>query len=331
VGGESTATLIDEIPGTDQKLYDQAMRQLGKLAGLEEIKREFQELVAVLRINKQRAHLGLSSEPPLSHYIFSGPPGTGKTTVARILGSILKSLGYLSKGQFVETDRAGLIGRYLGETAVKTTKVVEQALGGVLFIDEAYALASKHELDSYSTEAVATLLKLMEDKRKEFVVIAAGYGAEMRTFIESNPGLESRFSQHVQFGSYSAQALTEIFAGFMANSGFLADAETTKGVSRLLEMLKERGTERFGNARVVRVLFDKMTRRQSVRLLKEEGVAEKVRFSTFTFEDIPCEEMLSVSNERLRELVNDPAALSSNEPQVFIDPKIAFRGAFFAN
>jgi hypothetical protein len=324
-------TQIDGIPGTNQELYNDAMKRLGKLVGLEDIKREFEELVAVLRINKQREQLDLSSEQTLSHYIFSGPPGTGKTTVARILGDVLKSLGYLSQGQFIETDRAGLVGRYLGETAMKTRTIVESALGGVLFIDEAYTLAPKSEQDSYSQEALATLLKLMEDKRNEFVVVAAGYGAEMRRFVESNPGLESRFSRHVVFESFSTQALIEIFAGLMTASGFVADAETSKGVSLALEMLRERGAESFGNARVVRNFFDKMTRRQSVRLLKEDGPAEKIRFSTFTFKDIPSQELLNLSPERLRAMVNDPAPPSEGQTQVFIDPKIGYKGAFFAN
>lgn len=324
-------TLIDEIPGTNQELYTDAMKRLSQLVGLDEAKREVEELAAVLRINKQREHLGLPTESAMSHYVFSGPPGTGKTTVARILGDVLKSLGYLSKGQFIETDRSGLVGRYLGETAIKTQNIVESALGGVLFIDEAYALSPKNDMDSYAQEAVSTLLKTMEDKRKQFVVIAAGYGPEMRRFIDSNPGLQSRFSQQIQFKSFTPQALTEIFAGLMTTSAFNADAETTRGVTLALEMLKDKGDDHFGNARVVRNLLDKMARRQSMRLLKESGPMDTTRFSTFVFDDIPCLEMLNISTERFRRMLDKTPADSEKEMGVFIDPKLKFKGFHFPN
>lgn len=324
-------TSIDGIPGTNQELYDEAMRRLAKLVGLDEVKREMEELAAVLRINKRREHLGLPVEPSMSHYVFSGPPGTGKTTVARILGDVLKSLGYLTKGQFIETDRAGLVGRYLGETAIKTQNVVDSALGGVLFIDEAYALSPINEMDSYAQEAVSTLLKLMEDKRKELVVIAAGYGPEMRRFIDSNPGLQSRFSQHIHFKSFTTQALTDIFVGLSTASAFVCDEETTRGVTLALEMLKDKGDDRFGNARVVRNLLDKMARRQSVRLLKEAGPMDKTRFSTFVFDDIPCQEMLNISTERFRKMMVKAPANKEQEFGVYIDPKLKFKGDHFPN
>jgi SpoVK/Ycf46/Vps4 family AAA+-type ATPase len=276
--------------------------------------------------------MGLSTHTGTLHYVFSGPPGTGKTTVARILGDVLKSLGYLSKGHFVETDRAGLVGRYLGETAVKTKAAVEKAIGGVLFIDEAYALTPDEQQDIYAQEAVSTLLKIMEDKRTDLVVIAAGYDSEMERFIKYNPGLQSRFANRMKFRSLDAKSLTEVFVDLMNTSSYVTDQDTLTALSQMFGMIREKQGGEFGNARAVRNVFDKMIRLQSARLVKEAGEPDITRFNTLTFEDLPTKEFLNITVERFRQMVDKDQALPYEaDLGVFIDPKLGFKGYHFPN
>jgi stage V sporulation protein K len=324
--------LINGMPGTDKELYEGALARLSALVGLDEVKNEVQELAAVLRVNRQREAMGLSTHTGTLHYVFSGPPGTGKTTVARILGDVLKSLGYLSKGHFVETDRAGLVGRYLGETAVKTKAAVEKAIGGVLFIDEAYALTPDEQQDIYAQEAVSTLLKIMEDKRTDLVVIAAGYDSEMERFIKYNPGLQSRFANRMKFRSLDAKSLTEVFVDLMNTSSYVTDQDTLTALSQMFGMIREKQGGEFGNARAVRNVFDKMIRLQSARLVKEAGEPDITRFNTLTFEDLPTKEFLNITVERFRQMVDKDQALPYEaDLGVFIDPKLGFKGYHFPN
>jgi len=301
VGVDVIKTLVDGIPGTDKGLYDKAMAKLNDLVGLEEVKREVHQLAATLRVARHRQLHGAPADIGTMHYVFSGPSGTGKTTVARIFGDILKSLGYLSKGHFVETDRSGLVGRYLGETGLKTKAVVEAAVGGVLFIDEAYTLAPNNDQDQYAQEALATLLKLMEDMRHDLVVIVAGYEKEMRSFIRANPGLQSRFANSLQFCDLSQAALSEVTRNLMDEAEFKADESTLRGISKVLSMLKEREGDLFGNGRAVRNIYEKMLRRQAVRLTKDGGDLTNADLNELIFEDIPCQELLHLSFDQLRE------------------------------
>ena len=199
--------------------------------------------------------------------VFTGNPGTGKTTIARILGEIYKHLGVLSKGHMVETDRAGLVAGYLGQTAIKTEEVVSSALGGILFVDEAYALTSEDK-DQFGQEAIDTLLKRMEDCRDDFIVIVAGYPEEMSRFINANPGLQSRFTKYIHFEDYGADELCQIYKLLLGNSGHhfaLTNDDYLKGI--FLEMDRLRDTK-FGNGRTVRNLYEKTITNVATRVIR---------------------------------------------------------------
>ena len=209
-----------EATATDQEAEDQAqpaeaeeetdpMEELDALIGLQAIKHDVKELIAYVKVQKLREESGLKSVPASLHLVFTGNPGTGKTTVARIIAKLYKQIGVLSSGQLVEVDRSGLVAGYVGQTALKTQQKIEEAMGGILFIDEAYALAK--EGNDFGQEAVDTVLKAMEDNRSDFVVIVAGYTEPMERFIESNPGLKSRFNKYIEFADYTMEELTAIF------------------------------------------------------------------------------------------------------------------------
>lgn len=291
---------IDGIPGTDGELYESALERLNKLVGLEEVKQEVLELAALLRVSRARQRHGAKDESPTLHYVFSGPPGTGKTTVARVVADLLKSLGYLKQGQCIETDRAGLVAAYTGQTAIKTHAIIEQAIGGVLFIDEAYSLTPTDRLDPYGPEAVSTLLKQMEDRRHDFVVIVAGYSEEMKRFLDSNPGLQSRFSQTMKFSALSRPELEQVFDLLLQSGSFTADDETRRGVALMADRLRTSMGESFGNARTMRTIFEKMRRRQSVRITANGMPDQKEEFFKLIFSDIPSQEMIGLSPEKLR-------------------------------
>jgi stage V sporulation protein K len=227
------------------------------------------------------------------HIVFTGNPGTGKTTIARILGDIYKNLGVLSKGHFVEVDRSNLVAQYLGQTAPKTLAVVESALGGVLFIDEAYSLVPDGQSDIFGQEAVNTLLKMMEDYREDLVVVVAGYKGEMSRFIDSNPGLKSRFSRSIHFDDYSPSELTEIFKVRCEQYGYLFSEETLKSIHDLVEQFESQVGE-LGNGRFVRNIFDRFIANQCNRLavLGKPTVEE---LKTFLPTDIPTHEQLQQS------------------------------------
>lgn len=262
-----------------------AMKELKSLIGLESVKTEVETLSNFIKIQQTRAAKGLKTSAVSYHCVFTGNPGTGKTTVARILAKIYKKLGVVSKGHLVETDRAGLVAEYVGQTAVKTNKIIDSALDGVLFIDEAYSLISKSEND-YGKEAIATLLKRMEDDRDRLIVILAGYTKEMKDFIDSNPGLQSRFNRYIEFPDYTADELYQIFMRLAAQYEYTLSAEAEEGLKNYLSDRVANKDQNFGNGRVVRNVFEKTLERQANRLSHEVNLTTE-KLSQIELEDLP--------------------------------------------
>ncbi|MBQ9032385.1 MAG: AAA family ATPase [Parasporobacterium sp.] len=291
--GESQAE--EQTQATEEK---DPMEELDALIGLHAIKHDVKELIAYAKIQKLRADSGLQSVPVSLHLVFTGNPGTGKTTVARIIAKLYKQIGVLSKGQLVEVDRSGLVAGYVGQTALKTQEKIEEAMGGILFIDEAYALAK--EGNDYGQEAVDTVLKAMEDKRSDFVVIVAGYTEPMKVFIESNPGLKSRFNKYIEFADYTMKELTEIFLSFCKKYDYEIDDENLERVTNLLRLKKTQTLENFANAREVRNLFEEIITNQARRLSETENPSvEDLR--TIVYEDLFDEEQAEEEPEAAEE------------------------------
>jgi SpoVK/Ycf46/Vps4 family AAA+-type ATPase len=248
--------------------------ELNTLIGLNSVKKEISTLTNFLKIQKQREEKGLKASQLSYHCVFTGNPGTGKTTVARIVAEIYKELGILQKGHLVETDRSGLVAEYVGQTAVKTNKIIDSALNGVLFIDEAYSLVGGGESD-YGKEAIATLLKRMEDNRDRLVVILAGYTTEMQDFINSNSGLQSRFNRYIDFPDYSAEELYQIFELNLKKFDYTISEEATEKLKKYFENIVTKEDTNFGNARFVRNFFEKTLERQANRLSSETNLTTK--------------------------------------------------------
>jgi len=247
-------------PPAPAPTLEELLAQLDALIGLTAVKDEVHHQTELLRVDRLRREKGLKTPDVSKHLVFTGNPGTGKTTVARLVAGIYRAVGVLEKGQLIETDRSGLVAGYVGQTALKTADVVKSAIGGVLFIDEAYALTN----DDFGGEAVATLVKAMEDHRDELVLIVAGYTEEMETFVASNPGLESRFRTTIHFPDYSDDELVAIFEQLCANADFVPAAGCTDRLRALLgTVVRDRY---FGNARYVRNQFEAAVVRQAWRL-----------------------------------------------------------------
>ena len=252
---------------------DDLKKELESYIGLTVVKREVESLINLASVRKLRRENGLPVSDMSLHMVFSGNPGTGKTMIARFMARVYKCLGILSKGQLVEVDRSGLVAGYVGQTAIKTSEVIGKAMGGVLFIDEAYALTDRGA-DDFGQEAVDTLLKAMEDHREDLVVIVAGYTERMERFIHSNPGLESRFNRFLHFPDYTVEELAAIFDMRCESSGYTLAQDARDELSALLEHHSREG-DGFGNARGVRNLFERAVSAQADRLAAEENVTKE--------------------------------------------------------
>ena len=248
--------------------------ELSELIGLEETKKEIASLSNYIQMKQKRDEMGLKSPNVSYHCVFSGNPGTGKTTVARILAGIYRDLGVLKEGHLVETDRSGLVAEYVGQTAVKTNKIIDEALDGVLFIDEAYSLVQGGKED-YGKEAIATLLKRMEDDRDRLVVILAGYTNEIEEFINSNPGLRSRFNRYINFPDYSAKELYDIFCFQMKKNEYTLSADASDYLKMHFVNITLNKPKDFGNARYVRNLFERAIEKQADRLADDSDLTKE--------------------------------------------------------
>ena len=293
----------EDIPYEAPKSVDvgDCLKKLDGLVGLKAVKKEISNLTAYLNLQIRR---GETQTFQGKHYVFTGNPGTGKTTVARIMADIFKTLGVVARGQLVEADRAKLMAGYSGQTAIKTNQLVDQALGGVLFIDEAYTLKS-NDGDTFGAEAIDTLLKRLEDDRGKFICIVAGYTDQMHDFIDTNPGLKSRFTQTIHFDDYTPDELTEIFLHLAQEKSFTIDDETNAAIHRQFEQLYLRRDKNFGNAREARRIFNEAVERQSQRLVKlmnDPGFQEKDMYS-LTKEDLPMAQ--SEAARPLDEVLNE--------------------------
>jgi SpoVK/Ycf46/Vps4 family AAA+-type ATPase len=274
---------------TDTPTVEHALAELDALVGLEPVKRQVHEIVAQLQVGRLRVRQGLASQPPSRHFVFTGPPGTGKTTVARIIGRIFAALGLLVRPEVIEVHRADLVGEHLGSTAIKTSKLIDSAMGGVLFIDEAYALHNEAYSggDAFGSEAVATLLKRAEDDRERLVVVLAGYTDDMDRLLRSNPGLASRFSTRITFPSYTAAELSRIAQVIAAQAGDGFDGEAVPVLDSIFTQAVESGRiDTLGNGRFARSLFERACASRDVRVSMHGDAATAADLTTVLAADL---------------------------------------------
>ena len=256
------------LPELDQARIDEIMSELNQLVGLKTVKEEIFRLVDLLRVQRMRSEVGLQNKGTSRHMVFYGNPGTGKTTVARLLADIYRELGLLPTGQLVEVDRSGLVGGYVGQTAIKTSEVIDQAMGGVLFIDEAYTLTANKGQNDFGQEAVDTILKAMEDYRDQMIVIVAGYTELMKEFLETNPGLKSRFNYFIEFPDYTPEELVAILELQCKKNEYTLSEEAKEKAVRIFTERCANKPENFANAREVRNFMEKAMLNHAGRVTK---------------------------------------------------------------
>ena len=318
-GGESAVATGG--PGPEAKEEEQKpqepekdpMEELESLVGLTTIKDDVKELMAFVKIQKMRKDAGLRSVPVSLHLVFTGNPGTGKTTVARIIGRLYKQIGVLSKGQLVEVDRSGLVAGYVGQTALKTQEQIRKAMGGVLFIDEAYALAQKD--DAFGQEAIDTVLKAMEDHRDDLVVIVAGYTKPMEKFINSNPGLKSRFNKYIEFPDYTIDELEQIFYLNCEKYDYVVEEDAKKQIRARIVSRKMQRQENFANAREVRNMFEDIITNQARRIAEMEAPTHE-DMMTITIMDL-SDDIGDVADTKEMEKM-EAAALGAEAPELVL-------------
>ena len=281
----NTSNYTSEQPTlSDTENLDSLLQELNSLIGLKTVKKELNNLINLVKIRRLREEMGLKTPDMSLHLVFSGNPGTGKTTVARLLAEIYHQLGVVSKGQFVEVDRAGLVEGYVGQTAQKTSKVCDEAMGGILFIDEAYTL-TKSDGQDFGQEAVDTLLKRMEDNRADFIVIVAGYTEEMKEFIDSNPGLKSRFNKFIEFPDYNGDEMYKIYDLMCCSQDYVLTQDASQFVKDYLYNMTLEGEENFANAREVRNYFERCVERQASRIVTSDNI-DANKLTTLCIEDV---------------------------------------------
>lgn len=296
-----------EDPAKREERIQAAIAKLDKLHGLESVKADVKRLKSMVKFHAARHAMGLAETDHSLHLVFTGNPGTGKTTIARIIGEIYKELGVLEKGHFVEVDRGELVGEYIGSTAQKTQEKIDEAMGGILFIDEAYALQG--EGNDFGPEAIETILKNMEDKRGAFVVIVAGYPDLMKKFINSNPGLPSRFNKYIDFPDYNTDDLVAIMDQMATDHDLVIDPDARREAKSLIRDLKQAGGRNFGNGRMVRNMLEKLEMRMARRLFGQdaavtadgaatEAEARKTQLMTITKDDLLCLKQEVIAEEK---------------------------------
>ena len=297
---QTAAPKDDEEPLPPPEKIEDLKAELNELIGLEGVKREVESLINMVTVHNLRRQNGLKTVDMSLHMVFSGNPGTGKSMIARMMARIYRSLGVLSKGQLVEVDRSGLVAGYIGQTATKTSEVIQKAKGGVLFIDEAYTLSSKKGENDFGQEAIDTLLKAMEDQREDLIVIVAGYDGLMDEFIHSNPGLESRFNRYLHFDDYSIDEMMQILDLQLKKGQYQLDDEARTAVRDYI-VTANTGSIAFGNARGVRNIFERLLVAQANRLSTEEA-PDRDRLMTITAADVQAaRESDDKLNKTLRE------------------------------
>ena len=279
---DSEYAILKEI---NAKSFEELSDELNSLIGLENVKKEIEDLVIFNKVQKNREKIGLKKTNRTMHMAFLGNPGTGKTTVARIVGNMYRSLGILSKGHFIEATRTDLIAEYQGQTALKVKRLIQKAKGGVLFIDEAYSITENEKSDSYGRECLTELTKALEDYRDDLVVIVAGYDDLMKKFFESNPGLKSRFNYFITFEDYTVDQMFGIFLSYCKKEDYILQESATEKLKKYLEQQSDISKNKNANGRFVRNVFDKIIMNQAKRL-SNLSLATKENYVTILEEDI---------------------------------------------